>query len=293
MRFDYIEFLAMLMVAVKEIGHEIQNLVPQFKINLNYQMNNDCHDCKEKRKKKTDDRFMHCLNCLPFITVTKRGICLILNDPKLGPSTVDLCPAFQLGDNDVIEAMGFVTKELLEHLPQNAWTNIVKIYKIDRILPEWYKVKPIGNEIEQDEMVLACMKFMHLGEGEDCVLVKVGQSIDVAQLHDYKVLQKVYCLIKCLGAIFQPDIKNFLLKKLILRPEIKAIAESKTEPELLFDILKKSKIREAFENFVHFKQWEEWFQENEKEKAKAKGRTYWYFTDYLPLTSEGEEKSGA
>ena len=284
--FDYLKFLEFIMEQVKSAGLEIKKQFPKLKYNLEYSTKgSQCADCNQQRQATDQSQFLHCLqpDCLPFVTVTKRGICLIIRNQNMrGPravNTVDLCPIFEVMDTNVIDPMNLIVNKLIQQRPPNAIETLMKLFGSDRILSEWFNV---AND-NDPSFISVGMKFLHYGKGTDVMLVKPGQIIGVHQFKDHPRLLRTYQILKCLKAVFNIDLKSYMLKKLILRDEIKHDSETRHPDNLVKKIMLKNGIKQNFSEFIDFEKWKDLDLKRRDSTNRAK------VLDYIPLTAIGSQ----
>ena len=279
---NYIVLLQFLIREVKKVGKELKKLFPKLKFNLDYSVKNKCKACCALRKRKKEQQFQHCLDpeCLPFLSVTKRGLCLIVrNEDKNGAiSTIDLCPVLEVMDKNVIDPLNLTIESLLRDKPPYALKILTKMFGIDRILPEWFDKERKGGE----KPIVVGMKFLNFGPGEDCILVKPGQVLQVQQLQDYPNLLRSYCIIKAFKDALGVGLKSYMLKKLLLREEIKQSSETSNSNAIVRRLMSLNGIKEHFEELIDFEEWEKL--DNEWDSNNAG------FLTFAPLTPKGREK---
>ena len=280
---NYIFLLQFIIGEVKKVGKELKKLFPKLKFNLDYSVKNKCEACHELRKMKNEHQFQHCLDpeCLPFLSVTKRGLCLIVRnqDKNEAISTIYLCPVLDVMDKNVIDPLNLTIESLLRDKSPYALKILTKMFGIDRILPEWFDKERKGGE----KPIAVGMNFLNfVGPGENCILVKPGKVLQVQQLQDYPNLLRSYCIVKAFKDAIGVGLKSYMLKELLLREEIKQFSETGNSNSLLRLLMSLNGIKEHFKELIDFEEWEKL--NNEWRSNNAGPLTF------APLTPKRREK---
>ena len=91
---DYVGFLEKfaeaIMYCLKILKTE--RLFQCLEINTNFK---PCKDCFQPDENDPESKLMHCKNCHPALTLTKKGACIIFKNKGI-VNTVDICPIFNV-----------------------------------------------------------------------------------------------------------------------------------------------------------------------------------------------------
>ena len=154
------------------------------------------------------DSLKHCKNCLPAVTFTKAGPCVILNDNGTIVS-IDLIPLLPCPEKDPVLMFNKVTSSLVRGTLPFWLTYLKKFVKSDTLLPE-----VLGSPTIPDDGYIS-MKVLHAQSDEDIFILRPGQTLAMKNLQEPK-LKKTYCYLKALKSIMKVDLTSYSLKKVLL-----------------------------------------------------------------------------
>ena len=196
--------------------------------------------CEHKVKGGGAFHFLkHCENCLPAVTFTKAGPCLILKDGNEIIS-IDLIPLLPCPVKDPIKMFGLVTSYLVEGNPPNWLPYLKKFVKSDVLLPE-----VLGNPKLPEDGYTA-MKLLQADSDHDLFILRPGQSLAMQNLQQPK-LKRTYCYLKALKSLMGVDLSSYQLKKVLLLEEFSQLAGTAVDAtHLLYLALTHHHLHSAF-----------------------------------------------
>lgn len=173
-----------------------------------------CDKCltQEGEDKPPEFCTTHCTHCLPPVTMTKMGLCLLATHNGVLIS-IDIIPGLANPENDPLKLHDMVTRTLLQDNPPNWLAYLKKYLKTDRILPE-----ALAYADQKQLLKPVSMKVLHFGPGgkeQDNFILRAGQILDMEELENPK-LKKVYCTLKVLKVALGVSIQSYLMKKVLL-----------------------------------------------------------------------------
>ena len=275
--FDYEKFFSQFLHLVSLIVNEKVNCasITNGRIKIK-QQTGECPRCPiQVYDSKMGTLYTHCDNCLPPVTHTKCGICLILewsdgNDTYV--LTIDLVPVFPVVGSSVSKLFGNVTKTLLTE-PSNWLKYSQGFIAKDIFLPESYEE---AFKETPSKPLLVGMKILHYGEGGKNFLIRPIQQLGVAAFEDNKQLKDVYCYIKCLKTILDIDVNSYFIKKVLLTKAVKNKLKSKNQlyghlmdPYNKKELLKKNlhyclnhaELKSKFNHKINYGEWDKTHQD--------------------------------
>ena len=99
------------------------------------------------------------------------------------------------------------------------------------------------------------VKLLNFGPAHNYT-IRPGQKIDVDQLRNEK-LKRAYCFVKGIKDVLKIDVKSYLVKKILLRPEFTAIAlKSFNEYDCLFQIMSHPELKAKFQDKIDYEVWQ-------------------------------------
>ena len=227
--FDYEKFFSQFLNFVSFIVNEKIDItsITDGRIKIKQQTGECANRCPiQVYDSKMGTHYTHCENCLPPVTHTKCGICLIFewsdgNDSSI--LTIDLVPVFPVVGSSVSKLFGNVTKTLLTKPPN--WLKYIQGFIAkDTFLPESFEE---AFKETPSEPLLVGMKILHYGDGGKNFLIRPIQQLGVATFEENKQLKDVYCHIKCLKTILDIDVNSYFIKKVLLTKAVKNKVKSK------------------------------------------------------------------
>ena len=123
--------------------------------------------------------FTHCQDCLPPVTMTRMGPCLLFKRDGILIS-IDIIPGLPHQVTNPLEIHHMVTKTLVQETPENWLPHLRKYLSKDRILPE-----ALISPFTAHQKPLSCkvLHFDHSPEGDNFIL-RAGQVLDMEQLEN-------------------------------------------------------------------------------------------------------------
>ena len=94
-----------------------------------------CNLCKEKNLQRVSEPWTHCQNCIPTVSMTKAGPCIVLKHNNMKFS-IDIIPMFPSPICNTVELYRLVTRTLITEQPHCWQTYLERFKKNDCILPE-------------------------------------------------------------------------------------------------------------------------------------------------------------
>ena len=193
----------------------------------------------------------HCSKCLPNVTLTKIGACLIFEWRENNIEevlTIDLIPVLPVKGKNLNEMIHSITNTLIIEKPPNWLKYLTGFINRDRILPESYE-----EEYNQHEVIEVGMKLLHWGS-ERNFIIRPAQQLSVAkEFSGNRPLMMVYCSIKCLKSLLKVDISSYFVKKVLLTNEMKEnIGQYKWG---LWHALHHPELKVKFENVIDYTKW--------------------------------------
>ena len=242
--------------------------------------NEGCHSCQKSRSEDPEAVFKHCSSCLPSVTVTKRGPCLVIKNHKLNLiNTIDLCPVFSGRNCGTLAAMSIVVQELIKQAPPEAMSYLLNFLDSDRILPEHFA--------SDDPTKVSCgVKLFSYSNEEQHFVIKPGQILKpVSHFQEYPHLQRVYIILKAIKEIFALDIKSFWIKKALLKEDVKYLArhlETKQPVlELFYKVANINEFKQRYQSVLDYKEYQKITMKSLKKINM--------FSFVIPMTNKGLE----
>ena len=231
-----------------------------------------CEDCKSESQKLAEESiyspYTHCKNCLPLVTFSKIGPCLIFQwGSERTVVTVDLIPVFPVkSPGGVFPLFSSVIRTLHSKKPENWVKHLYGIIERDRILPESF-VKQASKDEASGPTCDVAIKILNFDRSMNYI-IRPGQVMHINEFDEHKKLKKVYIHAKAMKDMMDVDIKSYMIKKVILLDEMKEaiLKEDVLLDEALFLALYHSELRNAYKEKVRFKSWE-----NKIERRKRLG----------------------
>ena len=229
---DYFKFLELLLTELERFLKESAGWLEGMTVSFN----------KCEHKVKGDgafDHLKHCDICLPAVTFTKAGPCLILKDGDTIIS-IDLIPLLPCPEKDPIKMFGLVTSHLVKGNLPNWLPYLQKFVKSDTLLPE-----VLGNPNLPEDGYTA-MKLLQADSDNDLFILRPGQTLAMQNLQEPK-LKKTYCYLKALKSLMGVEISSYQLKKVLLLEEFSQLAGTATDAtHLLYLALTHHHLHSAF-----------------------------------------------
>ncbi len=222
-----------------------------------------CEQCDKVSHEKRDScyeysPFYHCTKCLPAVTHTKAGPCLIFKWKQETPVTMDLIPVFPVQSQDdtgVLSLFNVVTNYLLEKKPPHWVKHLRGVIERDRILPESLALQALNSD--ERKIFDVAIKLLNYHPDWNYV-IRPGQGLSTKELRTNLVLRDVYIHVKTLKSLWSVDVKSYVIKKIILS---EAMKEQILKPDMhmqerLLAVLSHPELKKKFEENVFFPNWE-------------------------------------
>ena len=263
--FDYENFFSQLLKLVVSIINEKIDIpsITDGRIKVQQKMK-ECQKCPiQAYDSKIGVYYTHCDNCLPPVTHTKCGLCLIFewsDGNETHVLTIDLVPVFPVIGSSVSELFSCVTKTLLTEPPN--WLKYSRGFiSKDTFLPESYEEAFKETPLKP---LFVGMKIIHYGDGGRNFLIRPIQQLGVATFEDNKQLKDVYCHIKYLKTALDIDLNSYFIKKVLLTKEVKnklksdgknMLLGSKMEVKNLHYCLNHPELKSRFNHVIDYEEW--------------------------------------
>ena len=135
---------------------------------------------------------MHCLNCLPAVTHTKLGVCLIFKYNMMTTLTVDLIMVFKVLAKSTLGLFDKVFKTLIEKQPPNWLPYFNGVIKRDTILPDAFNEQ---RQTDTEEELDIAIKILNYGPDSNYI-VRPKQELALEDFETFESLKDVYVRIK-------------------------------------------------------------------------------------------------
>ena len=256
--FDYIGFLELILDELREGMKTIKgdSVFDDFEID---KVGTNCLNCRKTNINDPEAIFKHCQDCLPAVCITKRGPCLLIKNTKLGfTNSIDICPIFSFENKAIrgpLGAMYVINQTLISTAPAEALPYLIKlISNADLILPQQWPDNHEGP-------VSLGIKLFSYTDSNHHFILRPGQVLhSFAQFEEFPQLKAVYIYLKALKDIFDLDIKSFLIKKVCLKSETKALTKELVTKnptfELLHKVLNLNDLKPMFEKVIDYAKYE-------------------------------------
>ncbi len=224
-----------------------------------------CEGVSAVRRRSIYSPQVHCGSCLPSVTHTRLGPCLILGwDSGSGdvtPLTVDLVPVFPVRVEDgrgMLSLFDAKIETLLRRKPENWCGHFVSTIEKDRILPESFlrHLEEAGGSSTHN----VALKILNYGLDCNCV-IRPAQVLDTKQIRLRRELREVYAHLKALRLLL--DVRSttsYFMKKIVLSEEVwrQILSPESTLPTLgesLHHALCHPDLRGKFKGKVDLQKW--------------------------------------
>ena len=221
--FSYGCFLEFILETTSQAFQELDNenrLPPGIEIGIH---NNDfkpCHDCE--RERETSSVFnpvTHCTKCIPVVTHTKQGICVLVkgHGRVLIMDLIPVLPSPQDCQEPLMKMYSRITESILHKKPpgwKSAFT--AKLTK-DKVVPEEMEQLSQNNDLEDVDKRYILVKLLNYGP-EPNYQIRATQSIDaiskLTACHgDCLAYQYAKSVVKLLDIT---TVDSFVMKKFFL-----------------------------------------------------------------------------
>ncbi len=223
----------------------------------------------------------HCARCLPMVTHTRIGPCLIFSHGG-ETLTMDLIPTFQVQRPEGSSIMRATVETLLHRSDLERGTPYLqKVLETDGILPESF-AKVLAEE--EDATSTVAFKLLNYGE-KDNFIIRSGQKL--RELYVHPQLRPIYVRLKSLNRLVRAGVGSYFIKKVLSLENVIAQLQLQRKDamamsERLFVALSHPELRQHFEGKVNFLAWKEELEMEgltPEEKDRVRG-------DEIPLWQE-------
>ena len=163
----------------------------------------NCEECKTLFPK-------HCIDCLPCVTHTKSGACLIVKWKNAEILTIDLIPVWPVRTENVMQMFNVVTRSLAAEKPVNWLPYLKKLIRKDRVLLEHIMtgINPGSSDLYTG------MKM--LNDSDSQFVLRPAQSLRLEQFKAEPRKKRIYQLLKAVKQHLDIDVGSYFLKKSVL-----------------------------------------------------------------------------
>jgi hypothetical protein len=231
----------------------------------NAEFNSDklkCQDCRKRKDEEHATIFKQCKNCMVAVSQTKIGIGLqfLWRSIVFGKDTVycslDLVPTFKIKGIAPLDLARIINMGMIYHKPGGWLKYLQKYAKAEVIMPDIL----FGSKKDiTDKDMIGSVLLKNINTSIDKnYYVRPGQNLN-GQKFKSDDLKWVYTRIKALKIIFGVNIDNYMLKKLLWKPN--EFVKNRYVPDfvcmrLLYDVMCLPEVRAQFESIIDFRQWE-------------------------------------
>ena len=203
--------------AFKELDRD-GKLPANIKIGIHNDDFDPCTDCKKQQETANrHNPVTHCVNCVPVVTHTKQGICvLVRHKEKKKTLMMDLIPVLPAPPTgSLMSFYALIITSLLREKPPGWKRAFMAYFTKDKVIPEEMDELMDSKDGEEERYIL--VKLLSHGP-EPNYQIRPTQSIDAiskltSEHADCLAYQFAKCLVKLLGI---EDIGSYLLKKAFL-----------------------------------------------------------------------------
>ncbi len=257
--YDHVAFLSHFIDAIKNgLVRASQSDDWPESLSFNLEQWQPCPECLKISNSKRTSVYSpqyHCQNCLPAVAHTKVGPCLVLKWKGKVTVTADLIPVFPVSSQKrgVLGLFNTVTQSLLKKKPDNWLQHFYSIIERDRILPESLgrAMATSGNHTVHQ----VAIKLLNYNP-KDNYVIRPGQGMNTLDLRRSGPLRGAYTCIKVLKELCQANVKTYVIKKVMLSPDIKAKLEDEDMHTIegAFVVLSHPELKKHFSK-IDFKKW--------------------------------------
>ena len=187
--------------------------------------NEDCPECMVIQSKiNVYTPITHCENCIPTVTHTKQGICVLVrgHGKILIMDLIPVLPSPQdVKTEPLMKLYKMITTSLLKEKPPGRKKAYNAYFSKDKVVPEEMhqlsQVNPEGQENTESRYIL--VKIISYGP-EPNFQIRATQSVNaIAKFTGERVNALTYQYVKTLGKLVEvEDLGGYMLKKVYLSP---------------------------------------------------------------------------
>ncbi len=163
----------------------------------------------------------HCDSCLPAVTYSKSGACLIFTwtDEFLSKRTLtmDLIPSFELTYFGNFASLSQrVFRSLYKTRPEGWDAHCGQLGRRDRLLMDWRSKADMLEQEHKRRTETTALKLINDHEGSGHYVIRPRQKLDSHALSTNPTLRKLYTILKALVKVLELEASSFLVKKHLL-----------------------------------------------------------------------------
>jgi hypothetical protein len=172
--------------------------------------------------------------------------------------SVDLVPTFKIKGIALLNLIKIVNKAMIYNQPEGWQKYLQKYAEADVIMPEllFGSTKVItdndSNKDRTDMTASVLLKNINTSVDKN-YNVQPGQNLKGEKFKSNQ-LKWVYTRIKALKSIFGVNLDNYMLKKLLWKPN--EFTANRNTYFLLYEVMCLPEVRAQFESVIDFRQWE-------------------------------------
>ena len=180
----------------------------------------NCRDCWSKKNGKYVP-FSHCVNCIPVVTHTKQGICLLVK--RKGTTLImDLIPVLPSPPiKNVMALYSMITNKLRLEMPPGWKKGFKSYFTKDQVIPEdmYDLCRCIPDNKDKGTKINILIKLLTYGP-EPNYQIRAAQAVNaISKLTGNKTDRTLYQFIKVLKNLLSvQDVGSYTIKKIILSP---------------------------------------------------------------------------
>lgn len=215
---------------------------------------NPCEAC-DKEKKFDHDPHSLCRSCLPTVTHTKRGACLLLRTLDQVILSLDIVPVFPITGKTRVELFELVARTLMHQKPRGWVSHLKKFLAKDSMPPDLMKIDPNQQHQVFHEQIKLFNWVSIPAWG-----IMPAQVMSVSQdLATNVELQEAYRQLKALKVLLDVKVPSYTLKKVlnIIYEAYKKDQDNLLARNLVFFSLRHPELRRAFSHQIDFDLWQD------------------------------------
>ena len=221
-----------------------------------------CSDCLNERETgNTHNPFTHCQKCIPVVTHTKQGVCVLLkgHGRVLIMDLIPVLPSPQEDSQPLMEMYSLITTSLLEEKPPGWKKAFMAYFTKDKVLAEEMHKLLEESQEQTDRRRYILVKILNYGH-EPNFQIRATQSIDaIAKLTSEHGDCLSYQYAKALTKLLDiQDVNSYLTKKAYLSPTnynrsmVASHGEGQHERRGLLAIISSQELQRSFSKRIDF-----------------------------------------
>ncbi len=224
----------------------------------------------------------HCQRCLPGVTHTKLGPCLVFwwGGESGHPLTVDLIPMFPIqcpSDEGLLSLYHAAVRTLFDARPENWYSHFRTIVEKDRLLPEVY-ARERRRSTPASSVTIKLLNY----RPQRNHIIRPSQPMRVHEefrRHGGR-LHQVYVHLKALRSILDVRVTPYVIKKVVLCDEVKesVVGSDVRLDEALLRVLSHPELRARFMGAIRYGDWGRRIDARSESKGESN-----VMVDHIPL----------